>query len=517
VSCQPELILFSVVNFAMNAHYSILYRVILIPVLLGSAVLLAEETQPILNFEAHFPLDHEPIAQKAPTMVTSYADVIDTARPAIVTIASETIVKILRSPRIDPMEDFLRRFYGMPSPKRGVDNVTTEERRVQNGIGSGVIISPDGYILTNNHVVTDERGNQADAIIVTLQDNKEYSAEVIGRDPQTDVALLKIDAGTLPSLPMADSENLRVGDIVFAIGNPLGLDQTVTMGIVSATGRSHLGILGNEGYENFIQTDAAINQGNSGGALVDACGRLIGINTAIFSNSGGSIGIGFAIPVNMARNTMQGLLETGKVDRGFLGVRISDLTSDLAEAFHLKKNQGVLVDSVEANSAAERAGLARGDVIVSVNGKSLESVKDLRLVIAQSRPGSTLPIVVIRKGKELSMKVTLGSQEGESIAKDDVNRKLGTSIEWVKGVQLSPLNDALRSQFKLNQANGLVITEVDSSSPFASVLAPGMLILEINNVAVSTLDEATTLLHSGANHVFVAYRGNQGYVAIRLP
>ena len=292
-------------------------------------------------------LDSTPITGTPSSSVVSYADVLEGATPAVVAVYTARVVRVAQR-RSDPREEMLRRFFGLPPSSGGnYSEEDVEERRIPAGVGSGVIVSKDGYILTNNHVITNERGSEVDEILVQLADDREFPAEIVGRDPKTDLAVLKIEQNELPYITMADSDNLRVGDVVFAVGNPLGVGQTVTMGIVSATGRSGLHLLGEQAYENFIQTDASINQGNSGGALIDAAGRLVGINTAILSQSGGNIGIGFAIPSTLARNIMVNLLDDGTIRRGFLGVSIKDLDSDIAEAFGLEDTQGALIQSVE--------------------------------------------------------------------------------------------------------------------------------------------------------------------------
>jgi Do/DeqQ family serine protease len=380
-------------QYSMNMKLSQIFTlrhqlrtVLLSLALLSAGCLKAEET---VSAEASFPLDETTVADAQGPHLASYADVLDPARSAVVSVTTASIVEIMRNPNRSPIEDFLRRYYGMPeTPDEGRQPGETFERRIPNGLGSGVIISADGYILTNNHVISTESGEPADEINVHLNDGSQVDATLVGRDDRTDVALLKIDRTDLPFIPMADSNNLRVGDIVFAIGNPLGVGQTSTMGIVSATERTNLGLLGNQGYENFIQTDAAINRGNSGGALVDTLGRLVGINTAIYSATGGNIGIGFAIPTRLAQTVVLELIETGKVRRGYLGVSISDLNPDMAEAFGLENTKGALIETVQDGTPADIAGIKRGDVIKKIDGKVIENVADLRLTIAAMRPGT---------------------------------------------------------------------------------------------------------------------------------
>ena len=313
--------------------------------------------------------------------ISSYADAVEKAAPAVVNVFTQKLV----TERVHPlMEDPLfRHFFG--------DNQGNSRQRLESSLGSGVIISSEGYILTNNHVI-----EAADEIEVALRDGRTASASVVGTDPDTDLAILKIETPQLQSITLADSDRLRVGDFVVAIGNPFGLGQTVTSGIVSATGRNMLGI---NTYENFIQTDAAINPGNSGGALITANGNLIGINTAIFSRSGGSQGIGFAIPIDLARDVMQQIIEHGEVIRGWLGVAIQNITEDLAQSFELESLDGVIISNIIRNGPADQAGLTRGDVITRINGDAVNNVRTALTLISQAKPGSTVKISGIRGGK----------------------------------------------------------------------------------------------------------------------
>ena len=313
---------------------------------------------------------------------SSYADAVEKAAPAVVNIFTQKLV----TQQVHPlMEDPLfRHFFG--------DSQGDSRQRLESSLGSGVIISSEGYILTNNHVI-----EAADEIEVALRDGRTASASVVGTDPDTDLAILKIEAPQLQSITLGHSKQLRVGDVVLAIGNPFGVGQTVTSGIVSATGRNMLGI---NTYENFIQTDAAINPGNSGGALITANGNLIGINTAIFSRSGGSQGIGFAIPIDLARDVMQQIIEHGVVIRGWLGVAIQNITEDLAQSFELKSLDGVIISNIIRNGPADQAGLTRGDVITRINGDAVNNVRTALTLISQAKPGSTVKISGIRRGKK---------------------------------------------------------------------------------------------------------------------
>ncbi len=323
----------------------------------------------------------------------SYSDAVRKAAPAVVSVFTS---KEVRRPRNPFMNDPLfRHFFG--------DRFEDEAQRAFS-LGSGVIISPKGYILTNQHVV-----EAADEIEVALPDGKKLSAKMVGNDPETDLAVLHVDAQDLPAITLGQAENLRVGDVVLAIGNPLGVGQTVTMGIVSALHRTGLRI---NTFENFIQTDAAINQGNSGGALIDAAGNLVGINTAILSQSGGSIGIGFAIPVSIAKQVMEQLIATGAVTRGWVGVELQELTPELAESFKLGSTAGVLVAGVQRGSPADRAGVKPGDIVLSVGGKPVRDPDSMRNLIVALTPGKQTTLGVKRGQGNLEMQVTVGKRPG---------------------------------------------------------------------------------------------------------
>ena len=337
-----------------------------------------------------------------PALQTSFAPVVKKVMPSIVNVFSSKKVKNETSDSLEPFfnDPFFRRFFGDESGRPSIPR----ERKEQS-LGSGVIVSPDGYILTNNHVVDD-----ATEVKVSLGDKREYTARVVGKDSKTDLAVLKIDQTGLPAVTFADSKKVEVGDIVLALGNPFGVGQTVTMGIVSATGRGGLGI---EEYEDFIQTDASINPGNSGGALINTDGHLIGINTAILSRSGGNQGIGFAIPANLARNVMDQIRQSGKVTRAFLGVTIQPVTSDIAKAFKLNGNEGALIADVSPNSPAEHAGLKAGDVVTKVDGQAIADSRSLQLIIGEMKPRQTVHLAVVRDGMMRDYPVTLGEQPGD--------------------------------------------------------------------------------------------------------
>jgi serine protease Do len=426
-------------------------------------------------------IDATPLVQAANSRLVSYADVVEPVQKTVVSVYSTKIVR--QRLQVNP---FFRELFG--------DQAPPERESREEGLGSGVIVTADGYIITNNHVV-----EGADELNVSLSDEREFKAKVIGADPKTDIAIIKIEAEGLPSATLADSDLIRVGDVVFAVGNPLGIGQTVTMGIVSAKGRS-VGILDDvQGYEDFIQTDAAINQGNSGGALVDAGGRLVGINSAILSTSRGNIGIGFAVPVNLAASIMRSLIETGKVARGRLGVQVDPLTPELAEALGIKEDtRGVMIVEVVPDTAAERAGLKRSDVIISVNERIVTSSNDIRLLISQLLPGTEVALQVIREGNEMVVKATLDAVPGEGLAENLL----------LEGITVDPLSDELRRQLGIPRTiTGVAVSAVEPRSPYAVLFSEGMVILEINRRPVTDADSAREALRDGRNLLYVYTRG----------
>jgi serine protease Do len=376
-----------------------------------------------------------------------------------------------------------------------------------------VIISADGYIVTNHHVVQGLRGQAADEIRVQLNDQAEYVATLIGSDSKTDVAVLKIEAEeALPAVTLADSDLLRVGDIVFAIGNPLDVGLTATQGIVSATGRNRKGeILGPGSYENFIQTDASINLGNSGGALVDAWGRLVGINTAIVSRSGGSIGIGFAIPVNMVLNVASNLIKSGEVPRGMLGLFPDDLTRDMADAFGLDTTRGALVNQVQEDSPASRAGIRHGDIIMMVDGIEIGSAAELRLIVSQILPGTEVELNLIRQGETMQLPVTLGSLNQKAAA-------AVTESSPLEGVRLRPLDEEVREGLSIPEdIEGVLIIGVENDSPFVEKLEKPMVILEVNGRVVDSADAIEESLVEGEqNRLYVWSGGSKRFVVFKL-
>ncbi|CAB1369763.1 Do family serine endopeptidase [Denitratisoma oestradiolicum] len=323
--------------------------------------------------------------------VASYADAARKALPAVVHIYTSREVKAPRNPLLE--DPFFRHFFG--------DRFGNETQR-RAGLGSGVVVSADGYVLTNYHVV-----ETADEIEVALNDGRKIKGRIVGTDPESDVAIIKIDADKLPVITFAQAESLRVGDVVLAIGNPFGVGQTVTSGIVSALGRSHLGI---NTFENFIQTDAAINPGNSGGALVDSDGNLVGINTAIYSQSGGSMGIGFAIPVSLARSVMEQIIRNGAVSRGWIGVEVQEITPELAESFRLPATEGALIAGVMRGSPADKAGVKPGDVLLTVNDKPVRDAQTMVEQVAALEPGRTSRLKLRRNNRDLDLPVEIGKR-----------------------------------------------------------------------------------------------------------
>ncbi len=453
---------------------------------LVSAGMLVGKDEPSKKEPATHPapvlrIDSSPIGDNKPGgPVVSYADVVEPVEKAVVSINSTKIVRE-SSPLLE------RIFPNLPQPESK-----------QEGLGSGVIVTPDGYILTNNHVV-----EGADEVKVTLSDEREFTAKVIGTDPKTDVAVVKIDATNLPVVTLADSDKLRVGDVVFAVGNPLAIGQTVTMGIVSAKNRNVKILEEVGGYEDYIQTDAAINMGNSGGALVDARGRLVGINSAILSTSRGNIGIGFAVPVNMASSIMKSLIETGTVSRGYLGVTTETVTPDVAEQLGLPRDtKGVVVSDIVPGSAADKAGLKRTDVVLGVNGHAVSSLDEMRLMIAQMPPGSVAKLRVVRDAKERAIDVTL-----DKFA-DHPN-------ELIAGVTVKPLGTEDRTRLRIDpRVSGLLITEVAEDSPHRDRLAPNAVIMEINRTPVRDIEDAKQLLQPGRNLLAIFYRGTARFVVV---
>ncbi len=453
-------------------------------------------------------VDETPIPRSAGPY-HSFAPVVKKVAPAVVKIETTTTIKNTVMQGGPGFNDPLwRRFFGdrfgqmwpphLPGP------------RSEHGLGSGVIVTKDGYILTNNHVVDGAR-----EVKVTLQDGREFSAKVIGRDPKSDIAVVKIEAKALPVVSLADSDKVEVGDVVLAIGNPFGVGQTVTEGIVSAKDRGNMGI---EDYEDFIQTDAAINPGNSGGALVDVDGRLIGINTAILSGSGGSQGVGFAVPSDLARNVMDSLIKYGHVTRGYLGVMIQDVTPGLAKEFKLKESNGALVGDVVPKGPADMAGIKDGDVVLAFDGKPVTDSRHLKLIVAETKPGSTVPVKILRDGAARTLEVTVKQLPvTEQLAKAETQS--GRDTGTLNGVGVESLNGQTREQFHVpDNVKGAVVTEVRPGSAAAEVgLKPGDVIEEINHHPVKSADDAVKLTENAKDkHTLVRVweKGGSHYVVV---
>jgi Do/DeqQ family serine protease len=440
----------------------------------------------------------------------SYADIVKTVAPAVVTIRVDG--KATASPTQFEGDDLLRRFFG----DRFGDGEERGPRQVrpfkQHGLGSGVIVSPDGYILTNNHVV-----DGADKIHVDLTDGRTLDAKVIGTDKPSDLALVKVNTSDLHALPLGNSEAVQVGDVVLAVGNPLGIGQTVTMGIISAKGRS-TGSGGDRGYEDFLQTDAPINHGNSGGALVNTKGELIGINSQIVSQSDGNIGIGFAIPSNMARHVMDDLRKDGRVRRAQLGVSVQPMTSDLAASLGLKQVGGAIIGSVTADGAADRAGLKRGDVIKSFNGQPVNDVNSLRNRVAEAQPGSTATVVIVRDGSEKTVSVKLDEAEvGKRSARAD---EPASADSAALGVSAEPLNADLARQFGVpSGTKGVVVKSVNPDGRAADAgLREGDIIQEVNRQPVQTVEELRSAVRKTTDRpllLFVQRDGSNLFLTVK--
>ena len=437
----------------------------------------------------------------------SYADIVKIAAPAVVTIRTEGRAR-LSPTQFQGDEDLLRRFFGDQFDR----NQTPRQRMPrQRGLGSGVIVSADGYILTNHHVI-----DNADNILVDLSDNRTVKAKLVGSDEPSDLALLKIDETNLKPLGLGNSDAVQVGDVVLAVGNPLGIGQTVTMGIVSAKGRS-TGV-GDGGYEDFLQTDAPINHGNSGGALVNTKGELVGINSQILSVSDGNIGIGFAIPANMARHVMDELRTEGRVRRAQLGVTVQPLTSDLAESLGIKQVSGAVVSNVETGSAADHAGVKRGDVIKSFNGQPVDDTNSLRNRVAAAAPGSAAKVVVLRDGGERELTVQL---DEAAVSKNARRGGESQSDDHAAlGVSVAPLTPELAARVGVDRdTKGLLVQDVDPDGRAAAAgILPRDVIQEVNRKPVQTVDELRAAVKTSSDRpvlLLVNREGRDLFVTVR--
>lgn len=428
------------------------------------------------------------------------AEVVAAVKPAVVNISSTKTVRMpgMQSPFFD--DPFFRKFFG--------DEFVPFQRpreHKQSGLGSGVIVDKGGYILTNNHVIKD-----ADEIKVKLSDKREFKGKVIGTDPKTDLAVIKIDSNHLPVIKLGESEKLKVGETVIAIGNPFGLNQTVTSGIISATGRANVGIAD---YEDFIQTDAAINPGNSGGALVNVKGELVGINTAIFSTSGGYQGIGFAIPSSMAKVVMDNLIKKGTVVRGWLGVSIQPVTPDLAKQFGIKDDKGALVGDVVEEGPAEKVGIQRGDVIIEFDGKEVTDPSSLRNSVAGTPPGKKVTLKIMRDGKMQEVDVTIAELRAE------MQKMRGEYDNLLKGVMVQGLSPALKKNLDIpKRITGVVITDIEDGSPAAGILMPNDVIIEVNKKRINSTKDyeaVVSRIKSSQNILLLVHRsGSSLYITL---
>ena len=458
----------------------------------------------------------EPAAPPAPLVVdgvrTSYADVVEKTSPAVVRIEAESKSKRSeQQPQINPFGD--DDFFRMPSPRQ-------QQPRIERGLGSGVIVSADGTILTNAHVI-----DGAEKITVLLNNNKTFEAKLVGADKPSDLAVLKIEAQNMPFLTLGNSDTVRIGDIVLAIGNPLGIGQTVTAGIISAKGR-RTG-LSDGSFEDFLQTDAPINRGNSGGALVNLAGELIGINSQILSGgpSGGNIGIGFSIPSNMAKSVLEQLLRDGRVRRGMLGIGIQNLDEDTAQALGLKDTSGVLVSDVKKGSAAEKAGFRRTDVITAINGEKIEDSNILRNKVAGTLPGTELKVTVLRDGNPIELTATLDEFEQPGAKNGDESGDTGGNPDSQSGtgklgLTLQPLTPQIARQFGIEEGTeGMLVTGIDPSGAAAEAgIARGDVLLEINRRGVNSMADVQSALESAAGKpvlLLISRRGQTLYLTVR--
>jgi len=431
----------------------------------------------------------QPTAGGAP--MQSYADLVSRVSPAVVTIRSTE--KTRQAQQFPFLNDpSLREFFGDRLPQQA------PSQRVE-GVGSGVIVNSNGYILTNHHVV-----DGALEIKVELPDKRTFTARLVGSDKPSDLAVLKIDATALPTLPLGDSDRVRVGDFVLAVGNPLGIGQTVTSGIVSAKSRATG--LSDGSFEDFLQTDAAINRGNSGGALVNTTGELVGINSQIVSPSGGNIGIGFAIPSNMAKAVMDQLLKTGKVRRGMLGVTIQSIDADLASSLNLPAARGAIITSVSSNGPAEKAGLKRGDVITTINGQQIADTNNLRNVVAGMAPGTQVSVAAVRDGSEQNFSLALSELPDRAKPDTEESEETLTTGNQKFGLSLQPLTSDTAARFGLdNTDQGVVVMRIDPNGVAANAgIRQGDLIQEINRRPVrSVTDFATAMQQAGTRPALV--------------
>jgi len=450
-----------------------LLLIIVLPTYLGSTHLASAAGLPPL-------IDNQPLPSLAP--------MLERAMPAVVNISTTTNVQIAENPLMQ--DPFFRHFFGVPNQPNQPSQPRQQQR---NSLGSGVIIdSNQGFVLTNNHVI-----DKADKIMVTLHDGRQLNAQLIGTDKDSDVAIIQIPADNLTQLPIANSDQVRVGDFVVAIGSPFGLSQTVTSGIVSALGRSGLGI---EGYEDFIQTDASINPGNSGGALVNLRGELVGMNTAILAPSGGNVGIGFAIPSKMAMSIKDSLVKHGEVRRGLLGVTTQDLTPDLINAFNLANKNGAAVSRIENNSPAAKAGLEPGDIITSINGKEIKGSAEIRNLIGMMQIGDKVDIEYIRSGVKKQATAEIGKPVRPQLTGEKLHQTLQGTI---------------LSNTQKDQIEGILLEKVaTSSASWRAGLRPGDIIISANRYRVHNLEELQQVITPDSALLINIQRGQEGFFLV---
>lgn len=481
----------------------------LLIVALGSVAAASSCSTGLFVNEAVPPIPDQPPAPQTPLVVdgvrTSYADVVERTSGAVVRIEAESRNRPQAPQGQNPLEDFFRQ---LPQQRPG------QRQPLERGMGSGVIVSADGTILTNAHVI-----DGAERITVLLNDNKSFEAKVVGTDKPSDLAVLKIEAQNMPFLNLGNSDSVRVGDIVLAIGNPLGIGQTVTAGIISAKGR-RTG-LSDGSFEDFLQTDAPINRGNSGGALVNLNAELIGINSQILSTSGGSIGIGFSIPSNMAKSVMEQLLTNGKVRRGRLGVVIQNITDETAQALELKERTGVLVSNVQAGSSAEKAGVKRGDIISAINGEKIDDGNVLRNKVAGTLPGTEMKLTVLREGQPVELTATLDEFDTETTGNTQpgANPDEAAPANGKLGLTLQPLTPQVAKELGITENEGVIVTSVDQGGAGSEAgIAKGDVILEVNRKAVNSVESVQAALDSAAGRpilLLINRRGQTVYLTVR--
>jgi serine protease Do len=426
---------------------------------------------------------------------TGFAPIVKSVLPDVVNISTSKVVKASDRNQFDMpdgMPPFFQQFFGQQFGPNSENRMPRPRDQREDSLGSGVIVSPDGYILTNNHVI-----DGATDVRVTLADKRQLKAKVVGADPKTDIAVLKVEGSGFPAITIGDSSKVQVGDYALAIGDPFGVGQTVTMGIISAMNRGNLGI---EDYEDFIQTDAPINPGNSGGALVNDRGELVGINTAILSHgSGGNEGIGFAIPINMARNVMSQILDHGKVNRAYLGIMVQDITPGISKAMNLKNMKGVLVGDVSPAGPAQRSGVQRGDVILEINGKPMEDSRELRNTVSMMNPDANVNLKLMRDGKITDVTVKLGELPTDKEQAKAEDRPSGQTLD---GVTVENLDAQSARQLGLPASTtGVVVTEINPSSPLASAgLRTGDVIQEVNHQPVKNVAQFEEAVRKAGNN-----------------